>query len=54
MISLSTAKLLLFIALIVGPKCGGADHSIEIVNKTSYCVWTQEATVWSLAVRPDN
>ncbi len=48
MISLSTAKMLLFIALLVGPKCGGSDHSIEIVNKTSYCVWTQDAAGWSL------
>jgi len=48
MISLSTAKLFLFIALLVGPKFAGSDHSIEIVNKNSYCVWTQDATGWTL------
>jgi hypothetical protein len=48
MISLSTAKMLLFIALLIGPKCGNSDHSIEIVNKNSYCVWAQDSTGWSL------
>jgi hypothetical protein len=48
MISLSTAKLLLFIALLIGPKLGNSDHTIEIVNKSSYCVWTQDGSGWAL------
>ena len=48
MISLSTAKVLLFIALLAGPKCAGSGHSVEIVNNNSYCVWTQNTTGWTL------
>ena len=45
MISLSTAKLFLFIALLLGPKGG---DTIEIVNDKSYCVWEQESNNWKL------
>ena len=46
MLSISTAKLLLFIAVLLGPKGG---DTIEIVNHNSYCVWTQESSNWTLS-----
>ena len=45
MISLSTAKLLLFIAVLLGPKGG---DTIQITNQNAYCVWTQESSNWTL------
>ena len=48
MTSLTTAKLLLFIALFLGPKYGDNNHTIEIVSRTSYSVWTQNSDGWSL------
>ena len=49
MISLSTAKLLLFVALCLGPKYGDNNHTIEIVNRNSYIVWTQNSTGWTIS-----
>jgi len=48
MISLSTAKFLLFIALCLGPKYGDTNHTIEITTKTAYIVWTQDADGWTV------
>jgi len=48
MISLTTAKLLLFIALCLGPKCSDNNHTIEIVSKNSYIVWTETSGGWTL------
>ena len=46
MISLTTAKLLLIVALSLGPK--DITHSILITSNTDSCVWTQLAHGWNL------
>ncbi len=46
MISLPTAKILLFIALSLGPK--DTVHEVWISSKTDNCVWTQKAYGWNL------
>jgi hypothetical protein len=48
MISLSTAKFLLFIALCLGPQYGDTNHTIEIVSKNSYVVWTGNPDGWTV------
>ncbi len=48
MISLSTAKFLLFIALCLGPKYGDSNHTIEIVSKNAYVVWTENPDGWTV------
>ena len=50
MTSLTTAKLLLFVALCVGPKDKDltTNHTILITSKNDSCVWTQEAQGWNL------
>ncbi len=48
MISLSTAKFLLFIALCLGPQYGDNNHTIEIVSKNSYVVWTENPDGWTV------
>ena len=46
MISLTTAKLLLIVALSAGPK--DITHSIMISSNPDDCVWTQESHGWNL------
>jgi len=46
MISLTTAKLLLFIALCLGPK--DITHSILITSNSGNLVWTQGSHGWNL------
>jgi hypothetical protein len=49
MISLPTAKILLFIALSLGPK--DAVHQVWISSKSDNIVWTQKAYGWNLVER---
>ena len=46
MISLTTAKLLLIVALYTGPK--DVTHSILITSNNDHCVWTQISHGWNL------
>jgi hypothetical protein len=48
MISLTTAKFLLFLALCLGPKDGNSNQTIEITSKNSYIVWTQGTDGWTV------
>jgi len=48
MISLTTAKLLLFISLCLGPHHGDMKRSVEITNKNEYCVWSHSSEGWEL------
>ena len=50
MISLTTAKLLLFVALCIGPKDKDlpSAHVIQVTSNNSYCVWTEKPGAWNL------
>ncbi len=50
MISLTTAKLLLLVALCLGPKDKdlATTHTILITSNNDNCVWTQKAHGWNL------
>ena len=49
MISLPTAKLLLFVALCLGPKYTDSNHTVLITSTPDNCIWTQEPHGWNLA-----
>lgn len=53
MIPLTTAKLLLFVALCLGPKEKDlpANHVILITSNAVNCVWTQEPHGWNLSAK---
>jgi len=49
MITLANAKFLLFVALCFGPQVGPKHAtSVEISNKSEYCVWTRKPEGWEL------
>jgi len=48
MISLTTAKLLLFISLCLGPHHGDVKRRVEITNENAYCVWSHSSEGWEL------
>jgi len=54
MISLTTAKLFLIIALFLGPKYEDTNHVIQITSTASpgNAVWTQKAQGWNLDEKP--
>ena len=49
MISLATAKFLLFVALCLGPQYGDSNHTIQITDNRSYIVWTENPQGWTIA-----